>query len=279
MPPGPQFNASALAFKAWSILTACAAAGQPVQYGQLAKALGIHHRPVKYVLSEIQDCCLRDKVPPLTILVEDQKGNVGVGFIAWDADDIPTGRARVYAENWAAKANPFAFAASGATPDSIAKAIAAGHTTPSQAYALVKQRGMAQVIFRKALLKVYDGQCAMSDARGAPLLQAAHIIPWGAATPSLRLDTKNGILLSLAHHRMYDLGWIQIQTDYGIRVNGANFSDQRLSPSQLAEFARIEGTKIRLPRDRQHWPDKILLARRLHDPKLQRQLRAERVTD
>jgi putative restriction endonuclease len=269
------FNPYELAYRAWDVLIKRAKEGHPITYGELANALGIHHRPVKYVLSKIQDYCLHDKLPPLTILVEDQKGNVGKGFIAWDTDDLASGREKVYAENWTNRANPFAFASSGATPDEVANAIATGTTTPSDAFAKVRVRGTAQVVFRKTMLRVYDGQCAFSGDKAEPLLQAAHIIPWGVATPGQRLDPTNGILLNVLHHRMFDLDWLRIDEDYRIRVNRNALTDHTLSAEQDTALNKLDGSRIKLPRDERHWPSKEFLARRREDPKLLREVRAE----
>lgn len=273
MPTPSGFNAYQLAFRAWPILVERAKQHRPITYGQLAAALGIHHRPVKYVLSEIQDHCLREKLPPLTILVEDQKGHVGRGFIAWDADDFETGRDLVYREAWSNRPNPFGFAADGSTPDDIATAINAGSTSPAAAFALVRQRGMAQVIFRKTMLLVYAGQCAFCGHRGHPILQAAHIIPWGKATPDQRLDPTNGILLCVLHHRMFDLNWLRIDEDFRIGVNWPTIIPNGISSDQHRALSSLDGKPIVLPSDKRHWPSKDLIAKRCSDGKILHELR------
>jgi len=54
------------AFRAWPILAEVARNKLRIRYGDLAKELKIHHRPVKFVLEEIQDNCLHEKLPPMT---------------------------------------------------------------------------------------------------------------------------------------------------------------------------------------------------------------------
>ena len=52
----------------------------------------MHHRVISHILSKIQDYCLEEKLPPLTILVVGKSNRHPVtGFIAWDiaADDAP----------------------------------------------------------------------------------------------------------------------------------------------------------------------------------------------
>jgi len=52
------------AFRAWPILARVAKEKRKTTYGRLAAALGVHHRVVRYVLSEIQDYCRSEKLPP-----------------------------------------------------------------------------------------------------------------------------------------------------------------------------------------------------------------------
>src|SRR5882762_348882 len=99
------------AFRAWPVLAEVARNKQRIKYGDLAKELKIHVRPVRFVLEEIQNYCLNEKLPPLTILVENKKGVVGQGFIAWDAaDGLDAGLQKAYAFDWNGIPNPFGFA-------------------------------------------------------------------------------------------------------------------------------------------------------------------------
>ena len=108
-------NQAERAYRTWPILAACAREGTTVTYGDLGTLIGIHHRAIRYVLGLIQTYCLEEKLPPLTILVVDQSGKPGTGFIAYDVDKLAEGMALVYAYNWDAIPNPFAFAADGTT--------------------------------------------------------------------------------------------------------------------------------------------------------------------
>src|SRR4051794_32651460 len=60
------------AFLAWPVLTATASNHGTITYKEVGDRLGIHHRPVRFVLSVIQDHCLKEKLPPLTIIVVGQ---------------------------------------------------------------------------------------------------------------------------------------------------------------------------------------------------------------
>ena len=57
------------AFRAWPLLVKAAEDHETITYKDLAAHLGIHPRPIRYVLAVIQDYCLAEKKPPITILV------------------------------------------------------------------------------------------------------------------------------------------------------------------------------------------------------------------
>jgi putative restriction endonuclease len=251
------------AYRAWPILTRVAQNGERIKYGELSKELKLrHHRPVKHVLEKIQNYCLDEKLPPLTILVENKKGIVGKGFIAWDVDDLDTGLQKVYAFNWNEIPNPFEFASDGASPEEISSALTKRTVLPEEVYAKVKVRGIGQIIFRETLLKVYGGCCAFSGYKGKSLLQAAHILPWSRCNPEERLDPSNGILLSVLHHRLFDLDWIRIDENYHILVNQKLIKKQSLSKDELDLLAGLNGKMMKLPSDNRNLPSKQLIAER-----------------
>ena len=86
----------------------------------------------------------------------------------------------------------------------------------SEIYAKVKVRGIAQLIFRQALLKAYQGRCAICGFGFKDALEAAHIIPWAKASSLERMSPQNGILLCSNHHRLFDKGIIEITTNFKI---------------------------------------------------------------
>ena len=80
------------AYRSWQVLNEFAASSRCVTYGQLANRIGIHHRPVRYVLDLIQNYCLEERLPPLTLLAVNQvSGLPGDGFVAWDVSNIEEG--------------------------------------------------------------------------------------------------------------------------------------------------------------------------------------------
>ena len=140
-----QYQRAALA---WPILTEVAVGGSKITYAQLAERLGIHPRPVRYVLGVIQDHCLGEKLPPLTILVVNQRGLPGEGFIAWDIDDLDAGYRRVRAHPWHELPNPFGFAGSGVTLELLARRLVSSPGESAAVYGLIRNRGIAQDVFR-----------------------------------------------------------------------------------------------------------------------------------
>src|ERR1035437_6946579 len=100
-------NQLARAAIAWPILTETALRRDRIRYGDLARRIGIHVRPLRYVLGVIQDYCLSESLPPLTILVVNQAGRQGQGFVAWDPDNVEAGFEEVWKHNWEQE-NPFA---------------------------------------------------------------------------------------------------------------------------------------------------------------------------
>lgn len=95
------------ASRAWPILVERASQQMRITYAELADAVGIHVRPVRYVLGPIQEYCLEHKLPPITILVVSNKGKHGEGFIAWSRQDLANGFEDVFSYPWPAISNPF----------------------------------------------------------------------------------------------------------------------------------------------------------------------------
>ena len=76
-------------------------------------------------------------------------------------------------------------------------------------------------IFRKAVLEIYDGRCAISGmklefGKNVTMVDACHIIPFTDAQG----DTiTNGIALSPTLHRAFDRGLVSISNDYRVLVH------------------------------------------------------------
>lgn len=206
------------AAKAWEVLIKVAEKKDFVRYKELGDKIGIHHRVVRFVLAVIQDYCLENNLPPLTILIGDENGMPGKGFTAWDRDNINQGKEEVYNYNWTSLQNPFRFALKGESEEDLIIKLLEEPEKSKEVYQKVKARGMAQIIFRKALLKAYKSRCAICGVSYKFVLQAAHIIPWSKSSSEQKMDVCNGLLLCANHHCLFDKGYIQIDVNYNIII-------------------------------------------------------------
>ena len=112
-------------------------------------------------------------------------------------------------------------------------------------------------IFRKAVLKVYGNQCAISGLKIDPikqtlLIDACHIVPFSQTTE----DTiRNGIALSPTFHRAFDNGIIAIDSDYRLLVH-PKLNDY----NSTAGIRQYERRLLYLPKDESFYPSLERLA-------------------
>lgn len=99
--------------------------------------------------------------------------------------------------------------------------------------AVVRRQG--QAAFRRSLMRVYEGRCAVTGSTVEPLLEAAHIRAYlGPETNHVT----NGLLLRADIHTLFDLGLIWIDED--MRIVAAD----RLTGT---DYASLSGRKLMLP--------------------------------
>jgi len=247
----------ARAAAAWPILAETARRHEHIEYGTLARRLGIHVRPLRYVLGVIQDFCLEEKLPPLTILVVNQSGRQGQGFIAWNPDNVEAGFEEVWRHNWEQE-NPFAVTGSERHEADLLNMLMIGSS--EEVWRLVVDRGVRQLLFRRAVSAAYGNRCAMSGCTVREALDAAHIVPWASCQLADRLSPQNGLLLTTFHHRLFDRGVITIDEQYRVRV-------LRDRPTAIEAVDRemlwsLEGRRLRLPRAKKLWPNIRMIAQR-----------------
>lgn len=73
--------------------------------------------------------------------------------------------------------------------------------------AIVKSR-IGQGLFRKELIKKYNGCCVITGINEKKLLIASHVKPWAACSNEERLSPENGLLLSPTFDKLFDCGLI-----------------------------------------------------------------------
>jgi putative restriction endonuclease len=81
---------------------------------------------------------------------------------------------------------------------------------------LVRQR-LGQGTFRVAVTGAYEGACAITREHSLPVLEAAHIRPFGADGPH---EIVNGILLRADIHRLFDTGYVTVTPEHRFIVSG-----------------------------------------------------------
>lgn len=107
-----------------------------------------------------------------------------------------------------------------------------------------------QAAFRRELLDVYGGRCAVTGCDAEPVLEAAHITPYrGDHTNTVT----NGLLLRADIHTLFDLGGLGINPDDGWRV----VLGRRV---RTTAYAELEGAVAFVPRG--EWRPSIELLRR-----------------
>lgn len=236
------------AFRAWPILVKIAAERRTITYKELGAALGVHHRPIRYVLDVIQNYCLEIDLPPLTILVVNSSGKPGAGFVAYDLSLLELGLETVWNYDWDSHENPFGFAANGDSYKTLINALINNPECSDEVYAKVKTRGVKQILFRDTLLKAYGKKCAFTELSFKGALEACHIVPWAQSTDHERLDVRNGILLNSIHHKLFDQGLITITTDYKILYVDPKAEDGPYSKIDRALTTKLHGKIMHYPK-------------------------------
>lgn len=250
--------------RAWPILTQAAKQRHTLSYGDVAKAIGIHHRPLDFALGPIQDFCIAQNLPPLTSLVVQGGGDgaPGAGFIAWDLGSLGEGQDSVYAFNWDTVPNPFDYARGATTQDLLAEALVTHTSTPSDVLALVKTRGIAQAIFRKALLKAYACACAFCGLTFVEALTAAHICPWARCSTADRINVRNGLLLCSTHHALFDADQLTVTEDFHVEYVDPEKQQTPYSEADERVSVELHRKLLRLPSDQRLRPDPLLIRQR-----------------
>ncbi|MGI2874501.1 HNH endonuclease [Vibrio fluvialis] len=248
------------AYKAWPILAQRAKSRKTITYKELGDAIGVHHRVIRFVLGVIQDYCMAEKIPPLTILIINSTGKPGVGFIAYDLRNFEYGLQEVFDYDWENHGNPFVFSLEGLSYKNIINSLVDEPDSSGEIYGKVKSRGIRQMLFRQALLKAYSHRCAFTGLSFVHGLEAAHIVPWKHATDSQRMDVRNGILLNSFHHRLFDAGLITLSSEYKILYYDQNGRDGSYSKLDRLMSTDLHGKTIYLPHKVKNRPSRVLIS-------------------
>lgn len=242
-----------LACEAWDVL---AQQKSTITYTELGKEIGHEARFLGKVLDPIQDHCLGKGLPPLSILVVNQQGIPGDGFIAYDINHLEEGIKEVLAKDFTQEPNPFSDLIEYTERD-LEESLLNNPDQSEDIYNKVKSRGIAQKLFRDIIMKVYNGRCAITGVQIKESLEACHIIPWSVATDSQKVDVRNGILLNSFHHKLFDNGMIEIDSNY--RVRWAGNEQNKSSDFEKLLTVELDGLELSLPNNSKHYPNKEYL--------------------
>lgn len=117
---------------------------------------------------------------------------------------------------------------------------------------LVRPR-RGQGVFSLSVRDAYDGACAITNEHSAPVLEAAHIVPYAVDG---RHDVTNGLLLRTDVHRLFDRGYVTVTPDYTFRVSDRLRDEYHNGKT----YYDLDGRQIRLPADEANQPDRDRLA-------------------
>jgi putative restriction endonuclease len=107
---------------------------------------------------------------------------------------------------------------------------------------------LGQGAFRVAVTEAYGRQCAITNGKVLPALDAAHIKPYGDGG----LHTKsNGILLRKDIHSIFDAGYVTIKDDFTFSVS----KKVKEVFNNGEEYLRLQGTLVRRPERKADCPD------------------------
>lgn len=237
------------AFQAWDILTEKARQSETTSYQELGEKIGVSSRSCRYFIDPIQKYCLKEKLPPLTSIIMNENSQMEDDFVAWNSDSLEEGQKLVFQYNWSNYPNPFNYASDEEdNMHGLSKALVKG-LSPERIYQKVHVRGIAQLVFKQALMEVYDNQCAFCNFKIPEALEAVHIIPWAHASPRERMDLQNGLLLCSNHQKLFERAICSIDEDFTIEMNHGYTS-------------KLSGKSIRLPKKKKHKPSLAYIKKR-----------------
>lgn len=114
-----------------------------------------------------------------------------------------------------------------------------------------------QAWFSARTKAAYVWRCVFSGLPVRELLVGAHIVPAAAGGPP---SVRNGICMSALHHVAFDSHMVGVDPDYRVHVSAPLLEEQ--DGELLATLKDLDGTRLRLPRDREDWPARAFLERR-----------------
>lgn len=111
---------------------------------------------------------------------------------------------------------------------------------------------LGQGSFRVLVTEAYQNACCVSTEHSLPVLEAAHILPYGQGGEH---NVRNGLLLRSDIHKLFDKGYVTVTPDYHFEVS----SRLKVDFSNGKTYYGFHGCKINLPSDNSMMPERDLL--------------------
>lgn len=108
---------------------------------------------------------------------------------------------------------------------------------------------LGQGAFRVLVTEIYNRSCAITQERTLPVLEAAHIKPYSKSGPH-RIN--NGLLLRSDLHKLFDLGYLTISSDYHVEVSKRIKEEYKNG----REYYALHGRELTLPSNSKYQPSR-----------------------
>ena len=239
-----EINQIERAYHVWNLLVETAKHSKTLTYKEATDKTGYHWRVLRYPLELIQNHCIENFLPPLTILiVNSTTGLPGEGFTACDKKTIDLNTRKVLEFKWNDYQNPFEFAKDGTGFTEILNLIEKGEIS-NEKVRKVNDRGIIQSLLKEAAMKNYGAKCSFCEMPFSEILEACHIKPWIDCNEDEKKDIKNIILLCRNHHKMFDAGIIELDQEYRIKLQDG-FNNKSIDVKKI--LGRNANSRILLP--------------------------------
>ena len=103
--------------------------------------------------------------------------------------------------------------------DEDIKSIVAAHSDNATVRERLVLARLGQGVYRKRLLDLWDGACAVTGCRVTQAIRASHAKPWRCSTDEERLDPANGLPLIANLDALFDAGLIAFEGDGSMQVS------------------------------------------------------------
>ena len=107
---------------------------------------------------------------------------------------------------------------------------------------LTQKERKGQASFRKNILHIYNGACAVTGIKQKEVLEAAHIQTYINEESN---HIQNGICLRVDIHKLFDNGLLSFDSNYRVVIS---------SLLETTAYKKIKGKKIKLPKNKLHYP-------------------------